>query len=510
MFSIGAVISGKYRVVRLLGDGGMGSVYEAEHLQLGSRVAIKVLHPELVRRPGLVERLLREARVAAQIRGPHVVQVFDVDRTPEGDAYIVMELLQGEPLSRLLERERALPVPVACGYADQILLALEAAHAIGVVHRDLKPDNVFVTPAPPGPPVLKLIDFGIAKALPTDPGQRPLTAMGSTMGTVEYMAPEQARSAADVDARADLYAVGVMLFEMLAGALPVTGDDAMVVALRVERGEVAPLEQLAPGTPEALCAVVRRAMAPRPDQRFAGAAEMRFALDQALRAPAAPAGAASHAATVTAVGAPVFPVAPAGPTPVAVARTGRPAGGRRRGAPLAIGILTVLAGVAALVVTTGAWSPWSSTEPAPGPAVDPPPASAVAPAAVPPAATSGAAAQAPPSPDIPPLNATPGATPPPPVHHPGAPDGSAAPNASAPAPSAGHPSAAGSGEPGWLPFPIPPGFPSSLPSIPGLPSLPSSLPAVLPSGFPSALPPGFPSIPGWTSPSPPPAASSGR
>ena len=186
---------------------------------LGTRVAIKVLHPELARRTGLVERFLQEARVAAQIRSPHVVQVTDVDRTPDGHAYIVMELLEGEPLSAVLDRQRKLPVPTACEYTLQILAALEAAHALGVIHRDLKPENVFVTFAG-GKPVLKLIDFGIAKARRTDPQQRNLTVAGVVMGTAEYMAPEQARSAGKVDARADLYAVGVMLYEMIAGLAP--------------------------------------------------------------------------------------------------------------------------------------------------------------------------------------------------------------------------------------------------------------------------------------------------
>jgi serine/threonine-protein kinase len=167
--SIGETIRGKYRLVRLLGDGGMGSVYEATHEGLGTRVAIKVLHSDLARRTGLVDRFLQEARVAAQIRSPHVVQVTDVDRTDTGEAYIVMELLEGEPLSATLDRQGKVQVQTACEYARQILLALEAAHALGVVHRDLKPENVFVTYAA-GKPVLKLIDFGIAKLRSNVPG----------------------------------------------------------------------------------------------------------------------------------------------------------------------------------------------------------------------------------------------------------------------------------------------------------------------------------------------------
>jgi predicted Ser/Thr protein kinase len=279
---VGQVISSKYKLLRLLGDGGMGSVYEAEHLRLGTHVAIKVLHSDLARRSGLIERFLQEARVSAQIRSPHVVHVTDVEATPDGIAYLVMELLQGEPLSTLEKRERTLPVATACAYTSQILEALEAAHSLGVVHRDLKPDNVFVT-FDGGKPVIKLIDFGIAKLKraegATGAGQKNLTVAGMLMGTPEYMAPEQAYSATDVDARADLYSVGVMLYEMLSGQTPAQGEDPRVVVLKVERGEVQPLVHVAPNVPPEIAGLVHRAMAPRPEMRFASAAEMRIALD---------------------------------------------------------------------------------------------------------------------------------------------------------------------------------------------------------------------------------------
>jgi serine/threonine-protein kinase len=280
VIDVGSVINGKYRLVRPLGDGGMGSVYEAQHAILGTRVAVKILHPELGRRTGLVERFLQEARVAAQIRSPHVVQVTDVDRTPEGHAYIVMELLEGESLSTVLDRQRKLAVPIACEYTGQILRALEAAHALGVIHRDLKPENVFVTFAA-GRPVLKLIDFGIAKVGRSELHSRNLTVAGVVMGTAEYMAPEQARSADTADARSDLYAAGVLLYEMIAGARPVGGDDARAIAMKVERGEVVPLVQVAPDTPREIAGLVHRAMAARPELRFASALDMRMALEGA-------------------------------------------------------------------------------------------------------------------------------------------------------------------------------------------------------------------------------------
>jgi tRNA A-37 threonylcarbamoyl transferase component Bud32 len=317
VIDIGSVVNGKYQLSRMLGDGGMGSVYEARHTMLGTRVAIKVLHPELMRRAGLVDRFLQEARVAAQIRSAHVVQVTDVDRTQDGYAYIVMELLEGEPLSSVLDRQRKLPVPTACEYTLQVLEALEAAHALGVIHRDLKPENVFVTHSG-GKPVLKLIDFGIAKARRTDPNQKNLTVAGVVMGTAEYMAPEQARSADRVDARADVYAVGVMLYEMIAGTRPVNGDDARVIALRVERGEAVPLVQAAPDVPREIAGLVHRAMAANPELRFATATDMRLALEKASTArrppaasqaggtnPVASSGAVAPAEMAQAAGAPM-------------------------------------------------------------------------------------------------------------------------------------------------------------------------------------------------------------
>ncbi|AKV03472.1 Serine/threonine protein kinase [Labilithrix luteola] len=279
MVDVGQIVSGKYKLLRLLGDGGMGAVYEAEHLGLGTHVAIKVLHTELARRPGLVERFVQEARVSAQIRSPHVVHVTDVDRTPDGIAYLVMELLQGEPLSNVVRREKRLGPGTASEYTLQILQALEAAHALGVIHRDLKPDNVFVT-FEGGRPILKLIDFGIAKLKRAEGGTtKNLTVAGMLMGTPEYMAPEQAYAADKVDVRADIYAVGVMLYEMLSGTTPVTGDDPRVLVFKVERGEITPLVHAAPGTAPELAGLVHRAMAPRPEMRFSSATEMRLALE---------------------------------------------------------------------------------------------------------------------------------------------------------------------------------------------------------------------------------------
>src|SRR6185369_3983730 len=183
--AVGDVIGGKYRIVRLIGDGGMGTVYEARHEFLETSVALKFLHADLAKRAGLGSRFLQEARVSAQIRSPHVTHVTDVDQTADGSPYLVMELLHGEPLQQAMDRMHKLPPEQAVDFALQILSGLEAAHAIGVVHRDLKPDNVFIVPAGGGP-LLKLIDFGIAKLRASTEFQKGLTRAGVIMGTPEY------------------------------------------------------------------------------------------------------------------------------------------------------------------------------------------------------------------------------------------------------------------------------------------------------------------------------------
>jgi serine/threonine protein kinase len=273
----GDLIGGKYRVVRVIGDGGMGTVYEARHEVLGTAVALKFLHAELAKRAGLAQRFLQEARVSANIQSIHVTRVTDVDMTPDGTPYLVMELLHGESLQQLLDRRGKLPPHEAIDFALQTLAGLEAAHALGVVHRDLKPDNVFVTPSSGGP-LLKLIDFGIAKLRASNEYQRGLTRAGALMGTPEYMAPEQLYSAADVDHRADIFSLGVMLFEMLSARRPADGEDAPAIVGKVMAGEILRLDACEPELPPGLVAVVHRAIAAERDERFASAHELRLAL----------------------------------------------------------------------------------------------------------------------------------------------------------------------------------------------------------------------------------------
>lgn len=300
---VGQVINNKYRLVRVIGEGGMGSVYEARHEMLGTTVALKFLHPELGRRAGLVQRFLQEARVSAQIQSPHVVRVSDVDQTADGLAFMVMEYVEGKTLQTLYEElyqtGQRLSYADALEYAMQMVEGVDAAHRAGVVHRDLKPDNVIITKGPKGAPLIKLLDFGIAKLKVTGELGRGLTRPGVMMGTPEYMAPEQAYSADTADARADVFSLGVIIFEMLAGRRPVGGDDPHQIAAQYVTGQVARLVDLAPWVPAELAAVIHRAMAAKPDDRLGSIAELRTALE-----PFALAAHAPLAATPPAVGKP--------------------------------------------------------------------------------------------------------------------------------------------------------------------------------------------------------------
>jgi serine/threonine-protein kinase len=294
---VGQVVNSKYRLLRHIGDGGMGSVYEARHENLGTTVALKFLHLEFARREGLVQRFLQEARASARIQSAHVVRVTDVDQTPEGDVFIVLEYLEGKTLQGLYDElhraGRNLAYADALSYADQMLDAVEAAHAAGIVHRDLKPDNVMVTNDAKGVSVVKLLDFGIAKLKVMGEKNGPpsnLTRPGVMMGTPEYMAPEQASSADSVDGRADLFSLGVMIFEMLAGQRPVGGDNPLELAASYRRGNVSRLRDLVPGIAPALDTAVHRALAADPKDRFATATAMRAAIAPFVAAVRPPPG----------------------------------------------------------------------------------------------------------------------------------------------------------------------------------------------------------------------------
>jgi eukaryotic-like serine/threonine-protein kinase len=536
--SPGDLIDGKYRILRLIGDGGMGSVYEARHEMLGVPVALKFLHSDLAKRQGLAARFLQEARVSATIRSQHVAHVTDVDTAADGSPYLVMELLHGESLQALMSRRGKLTPDESVDFGLQLLAGVEVAHALGVVHRDLKPDNVFVTPATGGP-LLKLIDFGIAKLKESSEFKKELTRAGVVMGTPEYMAPEQFYAARDVDHRADIYSLGVILFEMLSGLRPADGDTPEAIVGAVMSGNVRRLATLEPELPKRLTDLVERAVSPDRDRRFASAHEMRVELAScagqlsaagriaATPAPigkpeeAAPAAAAAQpkgAVPATLDGESKEPAVPrtlppdggpeqrrptgtqaapppatpawaAGPTPLAqmpYAVTPPIARRRRRSV-----VPWVLGG--GLVVVLGAGIAWAAYTMNSAqrvitqlPNFELPPVDSSAPISILPTGPEPVVETQPGRP-----NAAPPRTPT------GAPPRTSAGGATSTTSDAGTPT------PGTLPLPFPTlALPSTLPPLPStLPPLPTSLPTTLPSFFPQ--------IPGLTLPTTPAPANSG-
>ncbi|MBZ0121280.1 MAG: serine/threonine protein kinase, partial [Sandaracinaceae bacterium] len=276
----GSVLGGRYRVGKRLGEGGMGAVYEALQVDIGRRVALKLLHPELSEDAELVARFRREAEASASLGDPNIVQVTDFGHSEEHGAFLVMELLSGAPLASVLANEGKLPPARVAFIAHQVLGALASAHRAGIVHRDLKPDNVFLTSVSGIADIVKLLDFGIAKLIANDGGQR--TATGVVLGTPAYMSPEQARGR-EVDARTDLYAVGVLMYQALSGRLPYRASNYNAILFAIIEETPPPLGELRPDLDPSLIAVIERAMAKEPSDRFASAEEMREALEPFLR-----------------------------------------------------------------------------------------------------------------------------------------------------------------------------------------------------------------------------------
>ncbi len=269
---IGQVLADRYRIEALLGSGGMGSVYRAEHVHMRKAVAIKVLHREMTYLPEVVARFEREAVAAARIEHPNVAGAKDFGRLEDGSFYLVLEYVEGRSLRRVLDEGGALDAPLALHIARQITAALAAAHAAGIVHRDLKPDNVMLVPRAGEPDAVKVLDFGIAKLSAEDTRDQPaLTRVGSVFGTPEYMSPEQAVGQS-VDARSDLYTVGILLYEMLEGRTPFAGDGGMVgVLTRQMTAEPPPLSS---GVDPALAQLVMTQLAKSPEQRIQTADEL--------------------------------------------------------------------------------------------------------------------------------------------------------------------------------------------------------------------------------------------
>jgi serine/threonine-protein kinase len=273
---IGEVLAGKYRVERLLGSGGMGVVVAAIHVDLGQRVALKFLLPDALANAEASHRFLREARAAVRIESEHVARVLDVGRLENGAPYMVMEYLDGIDLSAHTTGAR-LPLEDAVDFVLQACEAMAVAHACGIVHRDLKPANLFVTKRPDGSPLVKVLDFGISKISILD-APAALTNTGAMMGSPLYMSPEQVQSARRVDARTDIWSLGVILFELLTGTTPFEGESLGEVLTAVITTAPKSLRALRPDLPSGLELAVMRALEKPPERRYANVGEFAAAL----------------------------------------------------------------------------------------------------------------------------------------------------------------------------------------------------------------------------------------
>jgi len=274
----GDVLAGKYRIEAVLGEGGMGIVLRALHMDLGCQVAIKVMRPELAQNEEAVNRLLVEAQAAASIRSEHVARVLDVGRLESGAPFLVLEYLEGRDLSQILSEVGHLDSHVAVDFVLQACKALSEAHGAGVVHRDLKPENLFLSHRADGTPVVKVLDFGISKRLTRQGREATRTNPSELLGSPLYMAPEQMRGSVDIDARADVWSLGVVLYELCTGQSPFFGESIPSICARVIGIEPASPRSLMPTLASGLEDIILRCLRKAPEQRPANIAELATAL----------------------------------------------------------------------------------------------------------------------------------------------------------------------------------------------------------------------------------------
>ncbi|HEX8796235.1 MAG TPA: serine/threonine-protein kinase [Polyangiaceae bacterium] len=276
-FRAGGVLFGKFRIERVIAQGGLGVIVAATHVQLEQRVAIKYLKPEALSQKAVVDRFLREARLASQIKSDHVVRVHDVGVVDDGGPYIIMEYLEGIDLGRVLMEKGPLLIRTAVDYVLQACEALAEAHAMGIVHRDLKPGNMFLAKRAAGSSIVKLIDFGISKTIPgrspSGTWENPTTGK-EVFGTPVYMSPEQLRAAADVDPRSDVWALGVVLHELLCGTMPFDGENVPQLCSSILSDPPVPLTRVRTAAPPELEAVILKCLEKDRTRRYRNVAEL--------------------------------------------------------------------------------------------------------------------------------------------------------------------------------------------------------------------------------------------
>jgi len=265
---IGRTLGGRYRLERAIGQGGMGTIFEATHTAIGTKVAVKLLHEPFAEKREPVQRLYREARATGAIGHPSIIKVFDVGETADGIPFLVMELLEGESLGEHVERCGPRPLGFVLDVGIQMLSALHAAHRAGIIHRDLKSDNIFLLAQAGDEPRIKILDFGISKFTTPEAESLRLTQTGSVLGTPYYMAPEQARGLKDLDQRIDIYSAGVILYELLLGTIPHRSSNYNALLIEILTQDVQPFRELRPDVTERLEAAVLRALARVRDQRW--------------------------------------------------------------------------------------------------------------------------------------------------------------------------------------------------------------------------------------------------
>lgn len=275
------VIAGKYHLGRVLGEGGMGAVYEADHRELGAKVAVKLLSEASVNNPNSLARFRREAKVMGQIRHENVISVMDAGNDENGIPFLVMELLEGESLAGTLRRERLLSPGLSAWITSEVLAGLGAAHAKNIIHRDLKPGNVFITTQSDGSRRVKILDFGISK-LGDMSATLNVTAVGALVGTPNFMSPEQIRAKDELDGRVDIYAAGIMLYRMVTGRLPYVGSNPEELYRNIFIAQPSPPREIRPELSPELEAVIFQAMHPDRDQRFQTPYEFSEALQRAV------------------------------------------------------------------------------------------------------------------------------------------------------------------------------------------------------------------------------------